>query len=58
MPHLSPLLLSVLGLGLGGGAGFAWYRLVGCRTGACPLMSTWWSATLLGAIFGLAMANR
>jgi hypothetical protein len=29
-----------LGLAAGGGLGFAWQKLVGCRTGACPLTAT------------------
>lgn len=39
---------------LGGAAfGFAWYRLVGCRTGACVITSNPYVSTLYGAVMGL-----
>lgn len=58
MQNLSPILLTALGLGLGGAGGFAFYRFVGCRTNTCPLVSTWWTATLFGAFLGWSMVNR
>jgi uncharacterized membrane protein len=42
-----------LGLLVGGGIGLAFYALIGCRTGVCPLVSDPISATVLGAIVGL-----
>jgi len=38
-----------------GGAvlGFAYQRLIGCRTGACPITSNVYIATLYGAMMGL-----
>ena len=30
---------------LGAAAGYGYHRLVGCRTGACPLTATPWIAT-------------
>lgn len=41
-------LLTLLALPLGAVAGFAWYRLVGCRTGVCPLTSNPWTSAGLG----------
>jgi hypothetical protein len=41
--------LAVLG---GAALGYAWYRLVGCSTGSCPITARWWSATLYGAVLG------
>lgn len=43
----------VLGLMVGGGLGFGYYKLVGCRTGACPLTATPLRAILYGAVIGL-----
>jgi len=37
---------------LGGVLGFAYYRFVGCKTGACPLTSNPWISTLYGALIG------
>jgi hypothetical protein len=45
-----------LGLAAGGGLGFAYQKLVGCRTGACPLMATPLRGILYGAVFGLLWA--
>lgn len=42
-----------LGLGGGGGLGFAYQKLIGCRTGTCPLMATPLRGILYGAFFGL-----
>lgn len=48
----------ILGIALGGGAGFAYYKLVGCSTGACPLTSNPWITTLYGAALGLLVTAR
>ena len=37
---------------LGGGAGYAYYRFVGCRTGTCPITSNPWISTMYGALVG------
>ena len=49
-----------LGLALGGGLGFGYQRLIGCRTGTCPLTATPLRAILYGSFLGLlwAMGNR
>lgn len=43
------LALSVL---IGAALGYGWFRLVGCRTGTCPLTARWWITTLYGALMG------
>jgi len=55
---MSLFLLKRLALGLliGGGLGFAYQRLIGCRTGTCPLTATPLRAILYGATLGLVWA--
>lgn len=48
----------ILGIVLGGAAGFAYYKLVGCSTGSCPLTSNPWITTLYGAAMGLLVTAR
>jgi len=45
-----------LGLVAGGGLGFVYQKLVGCRTGACPLTATPLRGILYGAVMGLLWA--
>lgn len=47
----------LVGLVLGGAVGFAWYKLVGCATGACPLTSNPITSTLYGAAVGALLAS-
>lgn len=46
-----------LGLVIGGGVGYAYYRLVGCSTGTCPLTATPLRAMTYGAVMGLIWAS-
>ena len=46
----------ILAAVIGAGLGFAYYRFVGCSTGACPLSSNPWLMTLYGSGMGLAIA--
>ncbi len=46
----------VLGLVGGGAVGFALYKFVGCRTGACPITANPWTSILYGMILGLIVA--
>lgn len=43
---------------IGAAAGFAWHKLVGCRTGACPLTANPWMMTLYGAAVGAVIGVR
>lgn len=51
------ILRLILGIVLGGAAGFAWYKLVGCATGACPITSNPVLSTLYGAAVGGLLAS-
>ncbi len=51
------LLRIILGLAIGGTLGYAYQRLVGCRTGTCPLTATPLRAIAYGAVMGLIWAT-
>ena len=48
---------TLIGALVGGGLGFAYYKLVGCPTGTCPLTSHPLTSTLYGMILGALVAN-
>jgi len=45
-----------LGIVIGGALGFTYQKVVGCRTGTCPLTATPLRAILYGALMGGLMA--
>lgn len=56
MPEFLSLKL-VLAVLLGAAGGFAWYRIVGCSTGSCPITSNPWTSTAYGAVVGGLLAG-
>ena len=48
----------LIGAAVGALVGFALYRFVGCKTGACPLTGNPWIATILWALIGMLAAWR
>jgi hypothetical protein len=42
---------------LGAGAGYAYHRVVGCSTGACPITANPYISTVYGALIGALMAR-
>lgn len=48
------LLLFVL---VGAGAGYLYYRFVGCRSGACPITSSPIISTVYGAMLGFLLGR-
>lgn len=50
---------TILGAVIGGAVGFAMYKFVGCKTGACPIVASPWSSILIyGLIGALAVGGR
>jgi hypothetical protein len=47
-----------LGIGaiIGAGLGYAYYYVIGCSSGKCPITSNWHFTALYGAAMGLVMA--
>jgi hypothetical protein len=41
----------------GGVLGFAYYKVVGCRTGTCPITSSPYVSTLYGALLGYLIGS-
>ena len=51
------LLRILIGGVVGGALGFAYYKFVGCSTGACPLTSNPFISTLYGMVLGGLVAS-
>ena len=56
-PGAKMIVRILIGVVVGGGLGFGWYKLVGCSTGACPLTSNPYLSTLWGVIVGALAAG-
>ena len=46
-----------IGAAIGAVFGFGWYKLAGCRTGACPLTGNPFVSTLYGIVVGVLIAT-
>jgi hypothetical protein len=42
----------IVGIAVGAALGFAYYKFVGCASGACPITSNPFISTIYGAIIG------
>ncbi len=51
------ILRIIIGIIVGGGLGFGWYKLAGCSSGTCPLTSHPVISTIFGAAFGALLAS-
>jgi hypothetical protein len=47
----------IIGIVLGAIAGFAYYRFVGCASGACPITGNPFISTIYGAVMGALMSG-
>ncbi|ETA79438.1 DUF6132 family protein [Youngiibacter fragilis] len=50
------ILRYVTGPIIGGVLGFLYYKIVGCRTGSCPITSSPVRSIIYGALMGLILA--
>ncbi|HTY07952.1 MAG TPA: hypothetical protein VMF29_02185 [Candidatus Edwardsbacteria bacterium] len=49
---MSVVLRAALGAIAGGAVGFLYYKVIGCRSGACPIAGNMWVSTLWWALIG------
>lgn len=54
---MSPVFRIAAGAAVGVLLGWAMYRFVGCRTGACPLTANRWVAMALWGLMGAVLAS-
>ena len=54
---MNPLVKSVAGALVGAAVGYAMYRFVGCKTGACPLTANPWVAMAIWGLMCLLMSS-
>jgi|WetSurMetagenome_2_1015567.scaffolds.fasta_scaffold00229_15 hypothetical protein len=47
----------VIGIVVGGALGFAYYKFVGCASGACPITGNPYVSTLYGAFMGALLSG-
>ncbi|HEY8401730.1 MAG TPA: DUF6132 family protein [Cytophagaceae bacterium] len=45
-------LFLIVGICLGGMAGFLYWKYVGCLSSACPIKSVWYNSVVYGAVMG------
>lgn len=46
------MIITLIGIAAGAGVGYLYYKLVGCRTGTCPLTSSPVRSMLYWALIG------
>ena len=47
----------IVGPLVGAGIGYAYYRFVGCSSGACPITSNPWMSMIYGAVMGFLVGG-
>jgi hypothetical protein len=52
------ILRIIIGIIVGGGLGFGYYKFVGCSSGTCPLTSNPVISTIYGAVLGVLLATN
>ena len=51
MITLIKIILHIVLILAGAGVGYLYYKIIGCRSGGCPLTSNAWSSVIMGALF-------
>jgi len=54
---MSPFIKVLLGAAAGAVVGFLYYRLIGCRSGACPIAGNPWISSGWWALIGGLLAS-
>ncbi len=54
MSHIARI---ILGAAAGAAMGFLYYRLIGCRSGACPIAGNPWISSTWWAVIGGLLAS-
>ena len=54
---MNPIAKALLGAVIGAAVGYAMYRFVGCKSGACPLTANPWVAMVIWGLMGLMLSS-
>ena len=54
---MTTVVRTLLGAAVGAAIGFAMYKFVGCRTGACPLTGNPYIAVFIWGVIGAILAS-
>lgn len=57
MALLKKYWLTLIGVGIGLGAGYLYWQQIGCVTGSCPITSSPVNSSLYGALMGGLVVN-
>ena len=47
----------IIGVAVGGLAGYEVYRCIGCSSGTCPLTANPWMSTIFGMVLGTLLSR-
>jgi len=47
----------LIGIAIGGLAGFLYYYFIGCKSGTCAITSNPWNSTIVGSLLGFWIAG-
>lgn len=50
--YLKANILTIIGIILGAISGILYWKFVGCKSGTCPITSSWYGSSIYGAILG------